>query len=177
MTKPATKQQPPRADLGTKERRRRGDIRITGEAKSDKRAKAETPVERLASQKDRNGNPKLNAAHVQAARRFYELAVISGDVSRTKTVNLAQEICGGAMSDDHAVKVADLKKEYQQAKRRVSGLWRQPMMAILIEEREVSLAGKMMGGSGNSAAAVAYPVLKDTLHRLAHFFGYIGDST
>ncbi|WP_375568743.1 hypothetical protein ABWH92_12260 [Ahrensia marina] len=46
MTKPA-KQQPVRADLGTPERRRQGEVRISGVGKSEKRAKAISKLERM----------------------------------------------------------------------------------------------------------------------------------
>ena len=70
-------------DFGTRERRLKGDIRITdAPAKADRRARAESSVERIANQKGVDGNPKLTAAQVEAAKRFYTLAVPYGGMGR-----------------------------------------------------------------------------------------------
>lgn len=170
MTRPAHKE-PVRNDLGTPQRRARGDVRITGEAKSERKARAETSVERIASQKDKDGNPRLDTKQVEAARRYYVCAAAYGVFGRYASMDLAEEVFGSAHDDDGAEWLEDRKREYIKAKDIISPRYCFAMHQIILRDATLTEAGKLMGGKGDRAGQVALPVLIDTLDRLAVFFG------
>jgi hypothetical protein len=167
--------QPGHADIGTKERRDRGDIRITGEGKTDRRARAESSIERIASQKGPDGNPKLSAAHVEAARRYYACAAIYGAFGRFATMDLGKEVFGSAHSCG-AEWQEDRKREYIEATRLISKRYSAPMIAVILHDATLTEAGQMMGGKGERAGQVAYPMLVETLDNLAAYFGLVNEN-
>lgn len=170
MTKPA-KQQPNRNDLGTAERRARGDVRITGVGKSERKARAETSVERIAAQKDAKGNPRLDTKQVEAAKRYYVCAASYGVFGRYASMDLAKEVFGSAHDDTGAEWLEDRKREYIKAKDVISPRYCFAMQQIILYDATLTDAGKLMGGKGERAGQVALPILIDTLDRLAVFFG------
>lgn len=168
MTKPARKE-PVRADIGTKERRARGDVRITGPSRSDRQAKAETSVERIAGQRGLDGEPKLTAVHIAAAKQYYECAVAYGVFGRVTSVDFSKEVFGGG-DDDGAEWLEDRKRDYLAATRLITKRYSPPMVAIILHDATLTQAGRMMGGRGPNAGAPVLPLLKDTLDRLADYF-------
>ena len=176
MTKPARKPDF-KPDLGTKERQAKGDVRITDAlAKSERKARAETSVERIANQKDVNGQPRLSAEQVEAARRYYVCAAAYGFFGRYASMDMAREVFGASHGGDGAEWLEDRKREYIKATDLVSIRYRSAMHAIILRDETLTAAGKMMGGKGERAGQVALPVLIDTLDRLAAFFGLSAQS-
>ena len=165
-----TRKDPVRNDLGTPQRRARGDVRVTGEAKSARKARAETSVERIAGQKDADGEPKLSMRQVEAAKQYYVRAVAYGVFGRYASMSLCKEVFGPTGVDDGAEWLEDRKREYIGASDCVSPRYKQAMHAIILYDQTLTEAGKLMGGKGPNAGAAAFPMLKDTLDRLADFF-------
>lgn len=176
MTKPARKE-PVRADLGTKERHAKGDVRTNNAAaKSERRAQATTSVERIAAQKDADGEPKLSARQVAAAKQYYVCAAAFGVFGRYASMDLAKEVFGVG-PDDGAELLEDKKREYIAAADCISPRYKQAMHAIILYDATLTQAGNLMGRSGPNAGATAFPMLQDTLDRLANFFNItvVGD--
>lgn len=169
MTKPAKQQPNFKPDLGTKERRAKGDVRITGIAKSERQSVSESSVERIAAQKGTDGEPKLSERQVSAAGHYYKCAAAYGVFGRYVGIDMAKEVFG-VHSDDGAEWLEDLKQQYIQAADCVSPRYKQAMHAIIFYDYNLTEAGKLMGGKGNSAGDRALPMLKDTLDRLADCF-------
>lgn len=156
-----------------------GKIRVTGLAKSDRKFKAESSVERIASQtlppKEPGGKriPKLDAAQVEAAKKYYICAVAYGALGRVPTVDFSKEVFGGG-TDGGAEWLEDQKRKYIGATRLITKRYSQPMLAILLEDATLTQAGEMCGYKGKDAGAPMLPILQDTLDRLAGFFGLVG---
>lgn len=164
-----------RADIGTPERRRHGDIRVTGESKSERKARAESSVERIASRKGADGSPILSSAHVEASKRYYVCAAIYGAFGRIATMDLAKEVFGGNHNNHGAEWQEDRKREYIEATRLISKRYSASMIAIILHDATLTEAGHMSGYRGKDAGAPMLPILVDTLDRLAVYFGLVNE--
>jgi hypothetical protein len=165
MTKPARKPEPIRADIGTKERRARGDVRVSGVGKSERKAEVISPLQRM-----RNAGYICTGLH-EAGKRYARHRHYAGLSGHPKSADLLATGGGtGGMSEGEAA--AYHWAEYGQASKTV-GKWRsRPFEALVCDDEPLEAVGRMMGETNKpQAVAVARFMVRERLCWLCDLWG------
>lgn len=170
MTKPARKHQDAiKPDLGTKERRAKGDVRITDAlARSERKAQARSPLDRL---KD---SGKIDDALHQAGQKYAEHVHYAGLAGVARTADLLAT--GGGSGCTYGMAATEFqahhRKEYRKAVQAL-GKWRaSQFQAFVCGDCSLEKVGNLMGETNkHQAIAAAREMIIGKLHLLVDLWG------
>jgi hypothetical protein len=165
MTKPTTKQQPTRNDLGTKERRKHDFVLISGVSKSERKAKVISPLQRM---RDKG---QICAGMHEAGKRYAQHKYQAGLSGHAKTVDF--NATGGGGNGMHESEAAAYHwAEYGKASRLVGKWYGAVFEAVVCDDQTLEDAGRLMGETNKAqAVAVARFMVRQKLTELCDAWG------